>query len=120
MSRVDAAAVVAISAGVVILVVYADPRDALGYLLAFPIWIVAKDLGVIAGAVAGTCALLFIVILGTALGPAGYVGCAAVFLGTVAAGAWVRQPDGSGRARRPSPSCRCSPRGPRSRAESRP
>lgn len=87
MSHADAAAVVALSIGVATVLVLADPRDALGYLLAFPIWIVAKDLGAVAGAVAGVCALLFVVILGPALGPAGYVGCAAVFFGAVAAGA---------------------------------
>jgi DNA-binding CsgD family transcriptional regulator len=103
MSQVDAAAVVAISAGVVTLLVFADPKHALGYLLAFPIWIVAKDLGLVAGVVAGTCALLFVVVFGTAVGTLGYVGCAAVFLGTVAAGAQGTQPSGSGRARRPSP-----------------
>jgi DNA-binding CsgD family transcriptional regulator len=103
MSHLDAAAVVAISAGVVTLLLLANPRDALGYLLAFPIWIVAKDLGVIAGTVAGACALLFIVIFGTALGPLGYLGCAAVFFGTVAVGARDAQPSGSDRAKRPSP-----------------
>jgi DNA-binding CsgD family transcriptional regulator len=103
MSYVDAAAVVAISAGVVTLLVVANPKDALGYLLAFPIWIVAKDLGVTAGAVAAACALLFVVIFGTALGPLGYLGCAAVFFGTVAAGARETRPNRSGRAKRPSP-----------------
>jgi hypothetical protein len=87
MSQADALAVVAISAGVVVLLVVVDPKDALWYLLAFPIWIVAKDLGVIAGFVAAACALLFVGILGTALGPLGYLGCAAAFVGTVAAGA---------------------------------
>jgi DNA-binding CsgD family transcriptional regulator len=103
MSYVDAAAVVAISAGVVTLLVFANPKDALRYLLAFPIWIVAKDLGVTAGVVAGACALLFVVIFGTALGPLGYLGCAAVFLGTVAAGAREARPNRTGRAKRPSP-----------------
>jgi DNA-binding CsgD family transcriptional regulator len=92
MSHVDAAAVVAISAGVVTLLAFGHPRDALGYLLAFPIWIVAKDLGLITGSIAAACALLFVVIFGTALGPLGYLGCAAVFFGTVAAGAWTAQP----------------------------
>jgi DNA-binding CsgD family transcriptional regulator len=96
MSQTDAAAVVAISAGVVTLLVVADPKDALGYLLAFPIWIVAKDLGVVAGIVAGVCALLFVVIFGTAAGLLGYLGYAAVLLGTVAAGARAAQPSGTG------------------------
>jgi DNA-binding CsgD family transcriptional regulator len=103
MSHVDAAAVVAISAAVVALLAFADPRDALGYLLAFPIWIVAKDLGVIAGTVAGVCALLFVVIVGTALGPLGYLGCAVLFFGTVAVGAGGRLQNRSGWAQRTSP-----------------
>jgi DNA-binding CsgD family transcriptional regulator len=103
MSQVHAAAVVAISAGVVTLLVFAHPSDALGYLLAFPIWIIARDLGLVAGTVAGACALLFLAIFGTALGPVGYLGCAVLFFGTVAAGASGTQPDASGRAKRPSP-----------------
>jgi DNA-binding CsgD family transcriptional regulator len=102
MSHADAAAVVAISAGVVTLVVFADPKGALGYLLAFPIWIVAKDLGVTAGAVAGTCALLFVLIFSAALGPLGYVACAAVFFGAAAAGARATEPNGHAPARHPS------------------
>lgn len=107
MSHADAAAVVAISAGVVTLLTFTDPKNALGYLLAFPIWIVAKDLGVIAGAAAGMCAFLFVVIFGATqdmvLGPLGYLGCATVFVGAVAAGARATQSNGSGRARRPLP-----------------
>jgi DNA-binding CsgD family transcriptional regulator len=102
MSLAAAAAVVAISAGVVTLLLVAEPRDALGYLLAFPIWIVAKDLGVRAGIVAGTCAVLFIVI-GSDLGLLGDLGCAALFFGTVAAGAQATAPNGSGREKRWSP-----------------
>jgi DNA-binding CsgD family transcriptional regulator len=105
MSQTDAAAVVAISAGVAILLVVADPKDAFGYLLAFPIWIVAKDLGATAGSVAGVCALLFVIVFGTAAGPLGYLGYAAVLFGTVAAGASAAQPKGGGgRAKRSSPS----------------
>jgi DNA-binding CsgD family transcriptional regulator len=104
MSQTDAAAVVAISAGVITLLVLADPKDAFGYLLAFPIWIVAKDLGVTAGSVAGVCALLFVIVFGTAAGPLGYVGYAAVLFGTVAAGASAAQPKGGGREKRSSPS----------------
>jgi DNA-binding CsgD family transcriptional regulator len=106
MSHADAAAVVAMSAGVVALT-FADPNEALWYLLAFPIWIVAKDLGVIAGATAGACALLFLVIFGSAqdvvFGPLGYLGCAAVFVGTVAAGARATRSDGREPAQTPSP-----------------
>ena len=103
MSHLDAAAVVAISAGVVTLLVVVDPKDALWYLLAFPIWIVAKDLGVTVGVAAGVCALLFVVIFGTGLGPLGYLGCAAAFFGTVAAGARARQSNTSGLATPPLP-----------------
>jgi len=103
MSSADAVAVVAISAGVVTLLVVADPKDALWYLLAFPLWIVAKDLGLIAGSVAAACALLFVLIFGTALGPLGYLGCAAAFLGAVAAGAAARRSIRGGPAMRASP-----------------
>lgn len=102
MSLAAAAAVVAISAGVVTLLLVAEPRDALGYLLAFPIWILAKDLGVRAGAIAGTCALLFIVI-GTDLSPLGYLGSAALFYGTVAAGTQATAANGGGREKSWSP-----------------
>jgi DNA-binding CsgD family transcriptional regulator len=102
MSLAAAAAVVTISAGVVTLLLVAEPRDALGYLLAFPIWIIAKDLGVRAGTIAGTCALLFIVI-GTDLGPLGYLGSAALFFGTVAAGTQATAARGGGREKRWSP-----------------
>jgi DNA-binding CsgD family transcriptional regulator len=103
MSYLDAVAVVTISAGVVALLVFANPKDALRYLLAFPIWIVAKDLGAVAGAIAAACALLFVVIFGTVLGPLGYLGCAAVFFATVAVGARETPPNQSGRAKPPSP-----------------
>ena len=97
---------------------FADPEDALGYLLAFPIWIVAKDLGLVAGAVAAACALAVrrrvIAAQDVALGPLGYLGCAAVFVGAVAAGARAGQPDGGRRASARRRCCRCSPRGPRS------
>jgi DNA-binding CsgD family transcriptional regulator len=101
MSHADAAFVVAMSAGVVTLLAFTDPKEALGYLLAFPIWIIAKDLGVIAGAAAGVCALVFVVILGLTqdvFGPLGYLGSAAVFVGAVAAGARTTWSDGSDRA----------------------
>jgi DNA-binding CsgD family transcriptional regulator len=87
MSYAAAAAVLAISAGVVTLLVVAHPKDALGYLLAIPVWIVAKDLGVLAGAFAAACALAFVVIFGTAIGPLGSLGCGALLFGAVAAGA---------------------------------
>ncbi len=101
MSRADAASVVAISAGVVALVAFVDPQAALGYLLAFPLWIIAKDLGAIAGAAAGLCALVFVVVFGIAqdmaLGPLGYLGSAALFAGAVATGARAAQQRGGAR-----------------------
>ncbi len=103
MSFAAAAAVVAISAGVVVvtLLVVAEPRDALAYLLAFPIWIIAKDLGARAGTVAATCAFLFVAI-GAELGPLGFLGCGVLFFGTVAAGAQaMARNDGRERRWRP-------------------
>lgn len=105
MSHADAVAVVAISAGVVALVRFADPEAALGYLLAFPIWIIAKDLGVVAGTVAAVCATVFVVVFGAAqdvaLGPLASLGCVAVFVGAVATGARSAQTNGGERASRP-------------------
>ncbi len=106
MSYVDAAAVVAISAAVVTLLAVTEPSDALCYLLAFPLWIVARDLGAGVGAAAGLLALLFVVGFGAgqegAFGPLGYIALAAVLAGVVAAGAQAQQPSGTGAARRPS------------------
>jgi DNA-binding CsgD family transcriptional regulator len=104
MSQADAAAVVVISAGVVVLTL-TDPKDALCYLLAFPIWIVARDLGPVAGATAALSALLFTGIIGAAddVGVLGYLARAAVFSGAVAAGAQARQPRGAGGPKRPLP-----------------
>ena len=120
MSNVDAVAVVAISAGVVTLLVVADPKDALWYLLAFPIWIVAKDLGLIAGSVAAACALLFVLIFGTGARPARVHRLRGR----------VRRNGRGGRRRvaverrtpdcAPRPCSRCSPYGPRSCGSSRP
>jgi DNA-binding CsgD family transcriptional regulator len=106
MSHADAAAVVVLSVGVVILTLTA-PKHALGFLLAFPIWIVAKDMGLLAGAVVAGFALLFVGIVGTtdsvAFGPLGYLAEAAVFAGAVIAGAQVLQPNGTGEIKRISP-----------------
>lgn len=92
MSRADAAAVLLLSAGVVILTL-ADPKDALCYLLAFPIWIVSRDLGAFTGAVVAVCAVLFVGIVDmagdAAFGPFGLLARAAVFAGAVATGAQV-------------------------------
>ncbi len=103
---IDAVVVLVLSAGVVALLARTDPQDGLVYLLAFPIWIVAKDLGVLAGMVAGATALLFVVLgteHGAVLGPPGYVGCAAIFFGTGVAGAWAAHEHGQGVADRPAP-----------------
>ncbi len=86
MNRSGAATVVALSAAVVVLLMLTDPADGLVYLLAFPICIVSKDLGVLVGMAAGACAVLFVALSG-ALGPIGYLGCAVLFSGAVAAGA---------------------------------
>jgi DNA-binding CsgD family transcriptional regulator len=106
MSRTDAAAVVVSSAGAVALLALADPRDALCYLLAFPIWIVSRDLGAVAGTAVGAVAFLLFVVVGSAqpdgFGPLGYLAVAAVFIGAVAAGSLVALPTGSARAKRAS------------------
>ena len=95
MNHVDAAAVVAASATIVGLLVLSDPRDGLVYLLAFPIWLVARDLGLLAGVAAAAVALAFVALgaaQGMAPGPMGYAGCVLVFLGTGVAGAKAVQP----------------------------
>jgi DNA-binding CsgD family transcriptional regulator len=106
MSHAHAAAVVAICVGVAILGL-TGPRVTFGYLLAFPIWIVARDLGVTAGAGLGLLALLFVVIFGVGhdltFGPLEYLAVAAVFGGAVAAAAQATQSSGTGEATRRSP-----------------
>jgi DNA-binding CsgD family transcriptional regulator len=106
MSYTDAITVVASSAAVLVLLSFTDPRDALGYLLAFPIWLVAKDLGAVAGAAAAACALLSVVAGASAqdivFGPLGYLGYAAVFFGTVAAGTRAIGPGVAGETDEPS------------------
>jgi DNA-binding CsgD family transcriptional regulator len=107
MSRTDAAAVVVSSAGAIALLALADPRDALCYLLAFPIWIVSRDLGAVAGAAVAAIAFLLFVVLGSAqpvdFGPLGYLAVAAVFVGAVAAGALVARPTVKPRPKRALP-----------------
>lgn len=106
MSHADAAAVAVISVGAVILTLI-DPKDALCFLLAFPIWIVSRDLGLVPGAAAGVGALLFVGIVGAAddlaVGPLGYVARAAVFSGAVAAGAHAARREAPSGAKRTSP-----------------
>jgi DNA-binding CsgD family transcriptional regulator len=95
MNRQDAAAVLAASAGIVGLLVLSTPEDGLVYLLAFPIWLVGRDLGLRAGIAAGLVAVAFVALgaaQGMSLGPMGYAGCALVFLGTGAAGATAVPP----------------------------
>jgi DNA-binding CsgD family transcriptional regulator len=102
MSHADAAAVVAISVGVVFLTL-AAPTDALCYLLAFPIWIVSRDLGLAMGAAVAACALLFVGIVVGADDVVSYLARAAVFSGAAAAGAQAREPTGTGAAKRALP-----------------
>jgi DNA-binding CsgD family transcriptional regulator len=106
MTQADAVAVVASSVAVLGLLTFTDPRDALGYLLAFPIWVVAKDLGAVAGSAAAVCALLSVVACASAqdivFGPLGYLGYAAVFFGTVGAGTRVIGAVAGGGARQSS------------------
>ena len=112
MSQLDAAAALAISAAVVALAL-SDPENALYSLLAVPIWIVSRDLGLLAGAAAGACALLFGVILAAEreLGLIEQLDRAAVFTGAVAAGALARPPNRDKNATRRTPlPCRCRTR----------
>lgn len=106
MTYAEAAAVAVISVGVALLTL-SDPQDSLCYLLAFPIWIVSRDLGLATGAAVAVCALLFVGIAvaagDVALGPLGYLARAAVFSGAAVGGAQARQPNGTGGAKRPSP-----------------
>ena len=96
MGHADAAAVVAISAAVVVLLALTHSNDAFCYLLAFPIWIVSRDLGVLPGAAVAALALLFVVVDGAGsdggFGPLGYVALAAVLVGVVAAGGQAARP----------------------------
>lgn len=96
-------AVVATSAAVVVLLALTHSNDAFCYLLAFPIWIVSRDLGVLPGAAVGVLALLYVVVDGAvsngAFGPLGYLSLAAVLLGVVAAGGQAARPKGGDRAR---------------------
>ncbi len=116
-------AVVATSAAVVVLLALTHSNDAFCYLLAFPIWIVSRDLGVLPGAAVGVLALLYVVVDGAvsngAFGPLGYLSLAAVLSGW-----WWRVVRRRGRRAAMEqglsrPCCECSPPGPRSRAERR-
>jgi DNA-binding CsgD family transcriptional regulator len=106
MGFVDAAAVVTICVGVVVLLALTNPGDALIYLLAFPVWIVSKDLGALAGAGVAVFALLCVAVApaadGHAFGPLGYVGLAAVLVGAIVAGGQAVRSNGGGRVRSPS------------------
>ena len=106
MSHADAAAVIAISTAVIVLLALTEPGDALCYLLAFPIWIVSRDLGVALGSAVALLALAFVIVSGAgqegAFGPLGYMALAVVLAGAVGAGAQAKEPGGRTRARRPS------------------
>ena len=103
MSHADGAAVVATSAAVVVLLALTHTNDAFCYLLAFPIWIVSRDLGVLPGAAVGALALLYVVVDGAvsnaAFGPLGYLSLAAVLVGVVVAGGQATRPKGGDGAR---------------------
>jgi DNA-binding CsgD family transcriptional regulator len=95
MTHVDAVAVLAGSAAIVGLLVLSDPKDGLVYLLAFPIWLVGRDLGLLAGVAVAAVAIVFVALgaaQGLAPGPMGYAGATLVFFGTGAAGAKAIQP----------------------------
>jgi DNA-binding CsgD family transcriptional regulator len=85
-----------------ILLKSADPTDALLFLLVFPIWLVSRDQGWVAGLAACVGGLLVVAILQTAEGatlePLGYLARAAVFAGAVVAGgqSWPGRDDGEG------------------------
>ena len=100
MGLVDAAAVVTICVGVVVLLALTNPGDALIYLLAFPVWIVSRDLGALAGAGVAVFALLCVAVApaadGHAFGPLGYVGLAAVLAGVIVAGGQAVKSSGAG------------------------
>ena len=105
MSHADAAAAIAISVAVVILLALTEPGDALCYLLAFPIWIVSRDLGVAMGSAVAVLALAFVVSgagQDGAFGPLGYMALAVVLAGAVGAGTQAKEPGGRSGARRPS------------------
>jgi DNA-binding CsgD family transcriptional regulator len=94
MGQADAAAVVALCAAVAVLLTVAEPRDRICYLLAFPVWIVAKDLGAAAGAFVGVLGFLLILAFGPtdgSFGPLGYAAFATVLAGAVASGDLVRR-----------------------------
>jgi DNA-binding CsgD family transcriptional regulator len=95
MSQANAATVALMALGVFLLTL-ADPKDAC-FLLAFPLWIVTRDLGLVAGATAAVISLAFVVVLGLAedvmLGPFGYAARAAVFAGAVGAGTQAMLPE---------------------------
>jgi DNA-binding CsgD family transcriptional regulator len=94
MSQTDAAIVVLMALGVFLLTL-ADPKDAC-FLLAFPIWLVSRDLGLVAGAAAAVLSLAFVAVFGLAedvmFGPFGYVARAVVFAGAVGAGTQAMLP----------------------------
>lgn len=99
LSRASAAALVMLSVGVVILAL-TDTGDAICLLLALPVWIVSRNLGLIAGAAVAVGALPFISLV---LGSGDTAFAAAVFSAAVAAGTQAIRPAGKGGAKPPSP-----------------
>ncbi len=105
MGRFDAAAVITTCVAVVVLIALTNPGDALCYLVAFPVWIVSRDLGALAAAGVGAFALACVAIAaatdGGGFGPLGYLGLAAVLGGVIVAGGQAR-PGGVSRIRPPA------------------
>jgi DNA-binding CsgD family transcriptional regulator len=102
MSHADAAAVVGITVGVVLLTLV-EAKEALSSLLVFPIWIVSRDLGLRTAAALAAGALLFVGIVDVDFGLLGFLSLAAVFSGAVAAGAQAREKADRTGTKRPSP-----------------
>lgn len=106
MGRFDAAAVIATCIVVVVLIALTNPGDALCYLVAFPVWIVSRDLGALPAAGLGAFALVCVALAGAAdgggFGPLGYLTLAAVLTGVIVAGGQAVGPDGASRIKPPS------------------
>lgn len=93
ISPTNAATVILFTLGLILLEA-ADPGDAVLFLLVFPIWLVSRDLGWVAGLAAYVGALLVVAILQTlqqlTLEPLAVMAHVAVFAGAVAAGSQAR------------------------------
>jgi DNA-binding CsgD family transcriptional regulator len=106
MGPFDAAAVITTCVAVVVLIALTNPGDALCYLVAFPVWIVSRDLGALAAAGVGVFALVCVALAAAAdgggFGPLGYLTLAAVLAGVIVAGGQAVRPDGVSRIRPPA------------------